>query len=170
MRCARHREPARKTRVSRVLRAQMTSGTSGKPCADFPFRADHLLSHLDARLDTAIASRSAVTGHRAILKAPAGNVCGDSMGRSQTHMELAIRLFDQPGEFALRGRSAKTVIAALLRGAAVHGPWLRQVARWVEELASDGWRYRGYTGRSEEHTSELQSRTLISYAVFCLKK
>src|SRR5213594_5197820 len=24
------------------------------------------------------------------------------------------------------------------------------------------------TGRSEEHTSELQSRTLISYAVFCL--
>src|SRR5216110_4095100 len=26
------------------------------------------------------------------------------------------------------------------------------------------------TGRSEEHTSELQSRELISYAVFCLKK
>src|SRR5213594_4970584 len=26
------------------------------------------------------------------------------------------------------------------------------------------------TARSEEHTSELQSRTLISYAVFCLKK
>ena len=25
-------------------------------------------------------------------------------------------------------------------------------------------------GRSEEHTSELQSRGLISYAVFCLKK
>src|SRR5213594_140194 len=24
--------------------------------------------------------------------------------------------------------------------------------------------------KSEEHTSELQSRTLISYAVFCLKK
>ena len=27
---------------------------------------------------------------------------------------------------------------------------------------------KGY--RSEEHTSELQSRVLISYAVFCLKK
>ena len=26
------------------------------------------------------------------------------------------------------------------------------------------------TRRSEEHTSELQSRTVISYAVFCLKK
>src|SRR5213594_2294508 len=35
-------------------------------------------------------------------------------------------------------------------------------------------RARGPAGRaprrSEEHTSELQSRTLISYAVFCLKK
>ena len=28
----------------------------------------------------------------------------------------------------------------------------------------------GLNGRSEEHTSELQSRGLISYAVFCLKK
>src|SRR3546814_7891427 len=27
-----------------------------------------------------------------------------------------------------------------------------------------------YTGRSEEHTSELQSLMRISYAVFCLKK
>src|SRR5216110_2306287 len=35
-------------------------------------------------------------------------------------------------------------------------------------------RRRGHDGavdlRSEEHTSELQSRELISYAVFCLKK
>src|SRR5213596_4077981 len=29
---------------------------------------------------------------------------------------------------------------------------------------------RGGRGRSEEHTSELQSHGLISYAVFCLKK
>src|SRR3546814_7142403 len=28
----------------------------------------------------------------------------------------------------------------------------------------------GFTGRSEEHTSELQSLMRISYAVFCLKK
>src|SRR3546814_4220497 len=28
----------------------------------------------------------------------------------------------------------------------------------------------GLTGRSEEHTSELQSLMRISYAVFCLKK
>src|SRR5216110_3289028 len=31
-------------------------------------------------------------------------------------------------------------------------------------------RHRGARSRSEEHTSELQSRELISYAVFCLKK
>src|SRR3546814_5135065 len=30
--------------------------------------------------------------------------------------------------------------------------------------------FREYTGRSEEHTSELQSLMRISYAVFCLKK
>src|SRR3546814_5147110 len=29
---------------------------------------------------------------------------------------------------------------------------------------------RGWSGRSEEHTSELQSLMRISYAVFCLKK
>ena len=30
--------------------------------------------------------------------------------------------------------------------------------------------FRGAQGRSEEHTSELQSHSFISYAVFCLKK
>src|SRR3546814_15104718 len=32
------------------------------------------------------------------------------------------------------------------------------------------WVLRGVGGRSEEHTSELQSLMRISYAVFCLKK
>src|SRR3546814_5359240 len=32
------------------------------------------------------------------------------------------------------------------------------------------WRELGPDGRSEEHTSELQSLMRISYAVFCLKK
>src|SRR3546814_6273094 len=31
-------------------------------------------------------------------------------------------------------------------------------------------RWRSFMGRSEEHTSELQSLMRISYAVFCLKK
>jgi len=68
------------------------------------------------------------------------------MGRNQVYTEITIRLFDQPSEFALRGRSTKAVVAALVRGAAAHGAWLHQVARWVEELSHDGWRYRGYTG------------------------
>src|SRR3546814_9000924 len=34
----------------------------------------------------------------------------------------------------------------------------------------DGRGFDGQDGRSEEHTSELQSLMRISYAVFCLKK
>src|ERR1043166_659234 len=42
------------------------------------------------------------------------------------------------------------------------------------DLLEDGWisaaRRRARGSRSEEHTSELQSRFGISYAVFCLNK
>src|SRR3546814_2230386 len=38
------------------------------------------------------------------------------------------------------------------------------------ELAKSNILLVGPTGRSEEHTSELQSLMRISYAVFCLKK
>src|SRR3546814_9457555 len=39
------------------------------------------------------------------------------------------------------------------------------------EIEQDQRRFRnGRLGRSEEHTSELQSLMRISYAVFCLKK
>src|SRR5881227_4417742 len=44
--------------------------------------------------------------------------------------------------------------------------WYRQRNASRESSQS---RY-GSSIRSEEHTSELQSRTVISYAVFCLKK
>src|SRR3546814_9019574 len=36
-------------------------------------------------------------------------------------------------------------------------------------LAASYWKHH-HVGRSEEHTSELQSLMRISYAVFCLKK
>src|SRR6187431_3419806 len=45
------------------------------------------------------------------------------------------------------------------------GSWTRHRRRWHRHP-----RPRARTARSEEHTSELQSRTVISYAVFCLKK
>lgn len=70
------------------------------------------------------------------------------MNRNHAYTEVEIRLFDEAGQLTIRGRSTKAVIAALLRGAATHGPWLRQVAHWVEGLAEDGWRYRGYTGQA----------------------
>src|SRR3546814_1164904 len=39
------------------------------------------------------------------------------------------------------------------------------------QVAADGHLFRRrWAGRSEEHTSELQSLMRISYAVFCLKK
>src|SRR3546814_1456146 len=37
-------------------------------------------------------------------------------------------------------------------------------------LVDDDAAAHGHAGRSEEHTSELQSLMRISYAVFCLKK
>src|SRR3546814_7870870 len=39
-----------------------------------------------------------------------------------------------------------------------------------EHLAMANWEWRLAVGRSEEHTSELQSLMRISYADFCLKK
>src|SRR3546814_9550600 len=50
---------------------------------------------------------------------------------------------------------------------------LAESAPPVGVLFEHGWSqgfYRVQEGRSEEHTSELQSLMRISYAVFCLKK
>src|SRR3546814_5180665 len=44
----------------------------------------------------------------------------------------------------------------------VHGPSARRVISKIQ--------FVDISGRSEEHTSELQSLMRISYAVFCLKK
>src|SRR3546814_1017452 len=41
---------------------------------------------------------------------------------------------------------------------------------WVASGVSSGGLIHVVSGRSEEHTSELQSLMRISYAVFCLKK
>src|SRR3546814_5493581 len=50
---------------------------------------------------------------------------------------------------------------------------VRLTSRQEEEVRPEACRRRGgrrQAGRSEEHTSELQSLMRISYAVFCLKK
>src|ERR1043166_6447285 len=66
-----------------------------------------------------------------------------------------------PGDSA---DGATSIISGLqAAGANNAGPtssWLSEIHRWISLN----------TIRSEEHTSELQSRFGISYAVFCLKK
>src|SRR3546814_9128872 len=47
---------------------------------------------------------------------------------------------------------------------------LRQNVCHMDGVGSAGQGYTIVDGRSEEHTSELQSLMRISYAVFCLKK
>src|SRR3546814_10179531 len=46
----------------------------------------------------------------------------------------------------------------------------QSVLRGVGEGEDPPWHREATCGRSEEHTSELQSLMRISYAVFCLKK
>src|SRR3546814_1306557 len=50
-------------------------------------------------------------------------------------------------------------------------PFMYHVAGFADAAAHEAPRpLRRIDGRSEEHTSELQSLMRISYAVFCLKK
>src|SRR3546814_3299934 len=53
--------------------------------------------------------------------------------------------------------------------AASGNPLFLQIVRSFEQLMAVAIP-RAWAGRSEEHTSELQSLMRISYAVFCLKK
>src|SRR3546814_1380025 len=48
--------------------------------------------------------------------------------------------------------------------------WSPTRGAWVRQLSEAARYYGRQIGRSEEHTSELQSLMRISYAVFCLKK
>src|SRR3546814_5250228 len=60
----------------------------------------------------------------------------------------------------------------LFRSAATDAPYLFDCA-WKDGGTDEQIHYtitHGVKGRSEEHTSELQSLMRISYAVFCLKK
>src|SRR3546814_4801926 len=48
--------------------------------------------------------------------------------------------------------------------------WLHRKALWRSDMTVWDFLHRLGPGRSEEHTSELQSLMRISYAGFCLKK
>src|SRR3546814_4269523 len=79
---------------------------------------------------------------------------------------------DDPDNFAAH---ARTVGAPLLIKPSAGGGGkgmriVRDLDTLEEEIATARSEGERYFGRSEEHTSELQSLMRISYAVFCLKK
>src|SRR3546814_6056297 len=89
---------------------------------------------------------------------------------------VKIRVFQGAGvpfnpEAAAVGRNLVLLLVAwAVLSSVVASRWKGQVQederdREIARHASGWWR-----GRSEEHTSELQSLMRISYAVFCLKK
>src|SRR5881227_4074318 len=73
----------------------------------------------------------------------------------------AERLWDELLETAQIGATPKGGICRLT---------LTDLDREVRDWFRARCEALGCAVRSEEHTSELQSRTVISYAVFCLKK
>src|SRR3546814_3747631 len=76
-------------------------------------------------------------------------------------------LFRSPDARQLLGRDLGRDGAVV---AAVEGPGAAVVDIEISEGDPSVSRYVASCGRSEEHTSELQSLMRISYAVFCLKK
>src|SRR3546814_9780031 len=74
-----------------------------------------------------------------------------------------------PGEGVIADESARRVYESDGLTAYRTLPMIVVLPETVEQI-SQVLRYCHAEGRSEEHTSELQSLMRISYAVFCLKK
>src|SRR3546814_5247754 len=110
---------------------------------------------------------------------PSGRKDAADKARDQGHrdryrdLRLAAPPTPQPREVRLRFLNVPGVA-----GGDAHGgepPLHRLIDGTLRGLFGDGFdfgtgRHAGTDGRSEEHTSELQSLMRISYAVFCLKK
>src|SRR3546814_2101870 len=75
------------------------------------------------------------------------------------------RLYFQSGA----NRSCCMTTFVLLHGGGMGG-WTWKYVRPLLQKAGHEVLSPTFTGRSEEHTSELQSLMRISYPVFCLKK
>src|SRR3546814_6563406 len=98
-------------------------------------------------------SRGGGKTSRAVMAAPRGSVDGSLRMTEQgevIHRKYGIR--------ALALRNLEQATAAVMHASLRPRPADVREARWREIAA----------GRSEEHTSELQSLMRISYAVFCL--
>src|SRR3546814_2325894 len=98
-----------------------------------------------------------------VARRPRGIVKADRIGQRRLGRQPAERVH----RLGPRDRREAPDIAAGL-GIAREIERRERVA--VDRLGSVDLEIGGQTGRSEEHTSELQSLMRISYAVFCLKK
>src|SRR3546814_6001701 len=95
----------------------------------------------------------------------------------QRQLFMRIIAADQPVEHIVEGRSLRPEFLGegleLTMGVGIAveqvGPAIIVIAIILALVMAIGG-YAGQLGRSEEHTSELQSLMRISYAVFCLKK
>src|SRR3546814_3918299 len=74
-------------------------------------------------------------------------------------------------EMLERGEGSITIISSIggLKGSPIIGAYCISKAADMQIARNFSVEF-GPKGRSEEHTSELQSLMRISYAVFCLKK
>lgn len=70
------------------------------------------------------------------------------MPKSNTATEIDIRIFDRPRAFAFRGRSLRTLSAALRREAGGSGPHLSRIAGVLDTLSGAGWRYASFKGET----------------------
>src|SRR3546814_1864929 len=81
----------------------------------------------------------------------------------------AVELLSREGEIAIAKRieaGRDTMILGLCESPIT----FNAIIEWSTALNDGEMQLREILDRSEEHTSELQSLMLISYAVFCLKK
>src|SRR3546814_4378941 len=89
--------------------------------------------------------------------------------RSQQPMAFIHHRADGPGLQFVDGHAGKNEVERLI------GEWRRERIAEPQmhrraQMRGAGMGIAELRGRSEEHTSELQSLMRISYAVFCLKK
>src|SRR3546814_7834445 len=96
-----------------------------------------------------------------MIRRPPRSTRTDTLFPYTTLFRSPLRKFDQDGvdRLLLRQHHAIDRIGAVL----ARGEARRRLTRCLFRQGVDA-------GRSEEHTSELQSLMRISYAVFCLKK
>src|SRR3546814_3928972 len=93
----------------------------------------------------------------------------------QKSTQVAPRAVPRRGFFGWRVVAAAFTIALFAWGIGFYGPpiflgVLHATRGWSVALVSSAITVHFLCGRSEEHTSELQSLMRISYAVLCLKK